>query len=455
MLVAVAMAGLGFDLGVRTGVSSLAATLAVLATVAALAAAGVRSRLSLVFLAGACVFALLLPLRASTWLTALNSVAIATALGLAVLVHGAVNRSWSVATVATAIVRAFSGLYGPVLIARSVRPRSGPMSARWRPVVRGALLAVIPVVVLGALLASADVVFAALFTPDVELGPVTGHVVLFVCGAVGVAALIAVATSDGSATIGDDVRPLGATEASIVLGSVATLFAGFAAVQLYSALGQADDLLAAEGVTAADYARSGYFQLLWVAALTAVLLAGIHLVVEVGTGRARALLPLLNASVAVLTCVIVVVAIVRLDLYTDAFGQTSLRWYSDAFAWMLGAAFVLIAVAEVFHLTRLLPAALTSLTAVTLLVVNLLNADARIAEHNLARVDDGYELDAEYLFELSADAWPVLLDHRTMLTGGDELLEDRLERRCIDADEGFGYGVFGLNVARARLDCAA
>ena len=191
-----------------------------------------------------------------------------------------------------------------------------------------------------------------------------------------------------------------------------------------------------------------------------MLLATLRLLARRGTDRQALLQRIAAAVVALLTCVIVASAIVRLALYTDEFGQTTLRWYSGAFAWMLGAGFVLAAIAALRDSTRWLPISLISLTAATLLVVNLVNPEARIAEHNLDRMSSDQELDADYLLRLSADAWPVLLERRDTVL---EALEsdrpgspqDRFERACLDADEANGYGPLGFNVSIARLDCAA
>lgn len=456
-----AAAGVGFDLGVRTEAASLAGALAVVFA-AATTAIVVRTagRVPQLFCAGAMVFGLLLPLRASTWLTALNGLMALACLGAAALTTDGELiplRSWNIAT---RTARLFSAVWAPVIIAASARPDDAAGLRRWMPVLRGLTLAAVPVLVLGALLASADAVFASAITPGVDVGGLVGHGFVAFVGFAALVGLLAIATTqlDEPRT---DVRPLGAVEALVVLGSVGLLYAGFAIVQLLSALGQADSLLAGEGVTYAEYARSGFFQLLWVAGLTAVLLATIRLFIrDADTALDRAA-RIVGAVVALLTCLIVATAIVRLRLYTAEFGQTTLRWYSTAFAWMLGIGFIAIATAHVSRLGRHLPATLLSLTAVTLIVCNLLNAEARVAEHNLGRDDAIDELDANYLIRLSADAWPALADNQELVLDrlqdewGDTGGFDRFVDACDRADRDRGFGPAGFNLALARLDCAA
>lgn len=397
--------------------------------------------------------------RASTWLTALNSLSALAALGVLAVLAGPHPLRFSGPSLLATLQRVGGAFYGPKIVFDAAKTSAGRVS-RLVPLVRGAIVAAVPVIVLGALLASADAVFADAISTDFDPSGFLEHALLTTALLVALAALVAYAATSKD-LVHRELRPLGSVESLVVLGSIAAVFALFAATQLASALGQTDGILSSQGISHADYARSGYFQLLWVAALTALLLASVRLLARRGTGmQVRAQLAL-SALVALLTCVIVASAIVRLDLYTDAFGQTTLRWYSGAFAWMLGIGFALTAVAGLRETSRWLPISLVSLTAATLLVVNVLNAEARIAEHNLDRAGTGIDLDAAYLLRLSADAWPVLLDHRDQVIDAlddnriDATPQERFDRACDKADESNGYGPFGFNLAIARLDCAA
>lgn len=145
-------------------------------------------------------------------------------------------------------------------------------------------------------------------------------------------------------------------------------------------------------------------------------------------------------------------AILRLWLYTDEFGQTMLRWYCTAFAWMLGAAFVALAAGHAPSLERFLPRALLVLVAGTLFAVNAMNPEARVAEHNLSRSDAVEQLDADYLARLSADAWPTLLRNEPLMTSALSEFTS-LRDQCLARDVSNGYGLAGFNLAKQRLDC--
>lgn len=397
--------------------------------------------------------------RASSWLVTLNSLTALAALSALGVLAGPNPPQFTVNSLAANVQRLGGAFFAPKILFDAAKPRTGLLS-RAVPVLRGLVLAFVPVLVLGALLASADAVFAKAVSIDVGLDGALEHGVLTAVLLAMLASLVAYAGTRKEPRAGE-IRLVGAVESLVVLGSVAAIFALFAATQLASALGQTDAVLSSQGVSHAEYARSGYFQLLWVATLTALLLAAVRLVARPGTSRQALGQRACAALVALLTCVIVASAIVRLGLYTDEFGQTTLRWYSAAFAWMLGAGFVLTALAGLRETVRWLPLTLVSLTAATLLVVNVVNPEARIADHNLDRAGTNVELDADYLVRLSSDAWPVLLDRKQEVIAALEQdrsgqsADQRFSRACDEADASNGYGLFGFNLSLARLDCAA
>lgn len=452
-LVLIVLAGIAGNLALRTGVSTVSATVAVILSAIVLVRQRAERPTTMWVCAGvAVVFALALPVRASTWLAWLNSGACVAALVALALSGSGQHTSFSTSGLGLLIRRLFAGFAAPWFLGRSMRPARTGSFTRFVPIARGLLLAFVPILVLGSLLASADAVFAAAITPDIDTGNSVGHVLLTIICVLLVGGLVAIAET----RIEDDTtvrRPLGSVEALVVLGCLALLFSGFAAVQLLSALGQTGDILATEGISAADYARNGFFQLLWVAALTGMLLAAVRLLVAGGSQAVNLGISWLRTVVALLTCVIVAVAIVRLGLYTDAFGQTTLRWYSTAFAWMLGVAFVLVAAAQIREAATWLPFSLVSLTAATLLLVNLLNPEARVAEHNLARSDAAVALDADYLLRLSADAWLTLLEHEDLVIGQASRRSSGFGDACDRADDSRGFGPFGFNLAELRLTC--
>jgi len=117
-------------------------------------------------------------------------------------------------------------------------------------------------------------------------------------------------------------------EATIVLASVIVLFAGFAVTQVVALVGGGRHVVETAGLTYADYARSGFFQLVAVAAIALAVLLTVDAFTGSPTGRARRRLVLLSEVVIGLTLVVVVSALRRLDLYESAYGLTMLRLYA-------------------------------------------------------------------------------------------------------------------------------
>jgi hypothetical protein len=282
---------------------------------------------------------------------------------------------------------------------------------RWGAVARGGLLAVPVVGVLAVLLASADPVFASLFRFSTSVPSVILHGVLLTLGFWGMAALLRLASARRATFELVAVGPrLGTTEATTIVGALVALFSVFAAVQVVAAAGGARHVLSTRGLTYAEYARSGFFQLLAVAALTLLVLMAIRAAARNDDQLPAVLVGLCELAVA-LTLVIVAVALRRLGLYQAAYGLTMLRLYSFIAAGWIAATFVLLA-ASIGGVARHRNWFLGMSAAVALVValgLNVVNPEAYVVRHNLHRAQAGHRVDPAYLAGLSDDAVPGLL----------------------------------------------
>lgn len=411
------------DLAIQTRAGGLAAMLAVCGLCLGLARAGrVVRRSGRVLLAAASVVSVFLFLRASPWLLVMDLVTIVVLVSLACSAErdalpfvsrcsGFVRRLWATGgAVLTALPRATQAL-GTLLPKGS----TGTRRVLWQ-VLRGLLLAGPILVVIGVFLAWADPVFASLFDLDLDLGlgPVFAHAAI-AGAAIWIACGWFVQASRPPVRATAAPVSIGSIEGLVVMAGLTTLYGVFALSQLVVSRRGADYVVARTGLTYAEYARSGFFQLLWVAAVTVVVLVSLRSVVRLGSPRARRLFALLGAAAASLTLVIVHSAVVRLQLYDDVFGLTRLRYFSAAFAWWLAVVFVLVGVAMALTATRFgerdrLLFALGCSAVALVVVLNLVNPDRVIAQHNIERAADGAAFDADYAVTLSSDATPVLLE---------------------------------------------
>jgi hypothetical protein len=417
VLAAIVAAAVLADLSVQTRAGGAAATAMVIVLCASLARHGwvVRrgGRLLLGAAAGLSVF---LVLRVSPWLVALDLGVIAALMALACSAErdgrfgdsrfATIGRR--LASTAVSMLTAVDPL---VRATGKVVPGTGSGRRRTlRSVLRGLLIAVPVVAVIGLNLASADAVFASLFEVDLHLDRWVGHVVVVVIAAC-VAAGWFVQASRPPVTHPTRSMSVGAVEASVVMVSLTALYAVFAWTQVLVARRGPDYVARTTGLTYAEYARSGFFQLLWVAGATAVVLLVVRSVV-VPTSRAAARwIAATGAVAASLTLVVVHAAIVRLDLYESAFGLTLLRYGATAFAWWLGAVFVVIAAWFVLGLRSRrdwLPTALGLVTLAMVVGINVADPEATVMRHNVERARAGASFDVQYALRLSDDAVPAL-----------------------------------------------
>jgi Domain of unknown function (DUF4173) len=418
-LAAAGVVGLTADQALRVGTFGLAASMALTFTGLALVFAGrLLTSEARVLVAAAVLFGAWLTVRSSPWLLWPDLVMSLALLGLAASV--AVRGSLLDMGVAEATARAVHVLaHGVAGGAFVLKPA---MDARRRvaaiaPVARGLLIAIPIGALLAVLLATADPVFASFFNINFDAGQLTLDAAFVVGGSLAAAGLLRLAAAQSLSRVDGPMWRLGSIEGLVVLAVLDAIFAGFAVAQLMAAAGAAGNTLRAAGITYADYARSGFFQLLWVAGITAVVLIVFSRITGFSQRSSRRAFLVLGEIAVVLTLLIVFVAFQRLSLYESAYGFTMLRLYSQIFAVWIALVFVLLAadMGGLFRRRRWFVGA-TSVSAIgVLLALNLANPEAVVVGLNLNLARSMHKIDAQYLAELSSDATPALLDQRTQV----------------------------------------
>ncbi|HEX8073138.1 MAG TPA: DUF4153 domain-containing protein [Pyrinomonadaceae bacterium] len=202
---------------------------------------------------------------------------------------------------------------------------------------------------------------------------------------------------------------LGAVEIGVVIGLLDALFLGFVCVQVHYLFGGAAWVAATGGLTYAEYARRGFFELVWAAALVLPLLLALHALLRAGDRRAERLFRALALAQIALLFVVIASAVTRMRLYQREYGLTELRLYTTAFMGWLALVFVWFA-ATVLRGARARFAA-GALVSAGLIVgaLHLLNPDDAIVRANAAHARAGRAFDARYAVTLSADAVPALV----------------------------------------------
>lgn len=275
-------------------------------------------------------------------------------------------------------------------------------------------MALVLLVVFGTLFASADAAFADLLgslLPDVPGGEAPWRVFLF---ALGLAGALAAAYAAAAPVRWDGItvrpgKPRGRVEWALPLIVLDLLFAAFIALQLVVLLGGYEKVRAETGLDHAEYARQGFWQLLWATLLTLLVIALALRWAPRGGSRDRTLVRAVLGALCVLTLVVVASALRRMDLYVDEYGLTRLRISVAAMELWLGVVLILILAAGVFG-ARFLPRAVAVSAAAGVLAFGLISPDGLVAEQNVQRFEarEGAGVDIDYLKDLSADAVPAL-----------------------------------------------
>jgi hypothetical protein len=425
-------------------------------------------RNNLFLLAPLAFFALMVAIRADTLITMLNGMAVIT-LGALFVYYAPLRRTFDVesfgqqvsASIETALTTTFAPLLEMNTFIKWMRAVRFGGSARVRAILRGALLTLPILVIFAVLLASADAIFDQWLAQLSRLINIRLDNTLMAQGALiaflgwfAAGALIFTTTrrspvdvedsphsfsphpptpsplhGEGESTayvpplhcvergLGGEVRKtvksrpltLGMIESGMILGSLNALFGMFVVIQFAYFFGGRDAILA-QGLTYAQYARRGFFELVAVAALT----IGLALFLDWTTIRqnkreSRAFQALIVVMVA-LNLVMLASASQRMWLYEEAFGFTQLRVYVHvAIAWM-SALFVGL-LGSLFRIRRHIFSLAIFVTVIGYgASLNLMNVDLYIAERNIARTASTDQLDLVYLWSMSVDATPAFID---------------------------------------------
>lgn len=301
-------------------------------------------------------------------------------------------------------------------------------------VARGLLIALPLVLVFGGLFVAADAVFAQMTGRVLSLAEedLVGQIILtLIWGGLAAGFLRATLVAKAEA-LPDLKRPerlhVGAIETGVVLGLLNLLFLAFVAVQFRYLFGGAALVEATTGLTYAEYARKGFFELVSVSALVLPLLLGLHWLVPETAGR---LFRYLAGGLVAQLFVIMGSALQRMLLYQGEYGLTEQRLYATLFMGWLALLFLwFVATVLRERRNRFVFGAVVS-GFVLLAGLHLLNPDALIAQVNLARQAEGKPFDAAHTAGLGPDAVPLLMEALPRLNPADQrVIAERLLTRA-------------------------
>ncbi len=297
-------------------------------------------------------------------------------------------------------------------------------STRATPVVRGLLISVPMVIVLVALLRTADPVLwwvaerVTTLLPQWSFSARALFFLLLLSITLGATAISARQTAGRLPALQSLSLhgTVGVTEQKMLLVSVAVVLWLFVVLQV-SYLLHSPPSAAGNGVTFAEYARRGFAEL----SVAVTLVAGAILLLEAARPREvevrdEQFVLRLEAALLVALEIILVLAFRRVVLYEQAYGFTTARLFAQAY--MIVVALTLIAVWLETGKRGISIAFGRRVSVIALGVFTLLafwNHDAWIMSRNIDRARATGKFDADYARHLSYDAIPMLVARRQEL----------------------------------------
>ena len=322
-----------------------------------------------------------------------------------------------------AVINTIGGAAGVIGAATERGERDDAMKGRAGALAVGTVLAIPPLAIVGALLASSDKVFDGVlssFTTAI-MSDGLAHIIP-------IALLVWIATGWMRATLGDAI---GATvdapsspslpfvTISIALYALIALLGAFVAVQARVLFGGAEFLRATDGLTVATYARDGFFQLILAAAVLLATLVMAEWLMMADDARARQRYRSAATVLLALVGSLLVSSAVRIGLYVNEFGLSVDRSFACAAIVWVGAALAAFSATTLRGQgARFMPVTLL-VTVAWVTMVNVINPDAIVVRVNVARAERGHAFDAAFHARLSADALPAILANADRLSASD------------------------------------
>jgi hypothetical protein len=252
-------------------------------------------------------------------------------------------------------------------------------------------------------------------------------------------------------------------EIGIPLGTMIAIFTIFVTIQVQYLFGGEDLIQSTLGLSYAEYARRGFFELVTVTALVVPLLLRSEWMLDTGVSKNRKSFAALATVLLILVSIVMASALERMRLYADAYGLTQDRFYATAFMlWIATVLGWLISTVLRGQRRRFAFGAIVS-GFLFLAGLNIINPNAIIARTDMNRSRAVRPVDVHHLSNLSADAVPTILARIGTLdqTEQCELISLLRQRRWFlhQTDwRGWNFGRLRAkramqNVDRLRRDC--
>ncbi len=186
------------------------------------------------------------------------------------------------------------------------------------------------------------------------------------------------------------------------------LFGAFVCVQIKYLFGGAHLVQITSGLTFAEYARRGFFELCTVSVLMLPLLLSADAVCQRASKKAKIVFNTLVSSTVLLLLTIVASAIERMQLYSREYGMSELRFFTTAFMLYLATIFLAYLASVIRAQRRIFVPATYALGLISISALHMVNPEYIISKSNMSRPAD--KIDVGYVLSLSCDGLPPIVD---------------------------------------------
>ncbi|MFL5614479.1 MAG: DUF4153 domain-containing protein [Gemmatimonadaceae bacterium] len=294
---------------------------------------------------------------------------------------------------------------------------------------RAVVLAAPVILVFGLLLGSADPMFGALVAiPPIDLGNAMSHLMLTAFASWFIAGGLRGAFGEGrraSPSRFGSMFALGTLDVTAILGSIVALFGIFLGVQVGWLFGGERLVRSTTGLSYAEYARHGFFELVWVTLLLLPVLLGTRAFIRDGDEKAVRRHRMLATPLLVLVAGVMASAMGRMALYVHYYGPSVDRLYASVFMLWLALVFAWFGLTILRGRLHDFAAGMAITGFFTLAALNVVDPEALVARASLERATSALQL-ADSLPATAtarATASPIDYGYLTARLDGDAVSE--------------------------------
>lgn len=241
---------------------------------------------------------------------------------------------------------------------------------------------------------------------------------------------------------------------NVILISILTIYTMFAMIQFkYLFAAAFTNISLPAGLTYAEYARRGFFELLFLSFINiGLILIIIYLTrdkIYNNTNKSGKFIKALMLYLCSITVLLLISSFYRMVLYNNEYGFTELRLLVSIFL-IFEALGLLITFYYIVKPKFNIVAFYSVICLVFYLTINMINLDSMIAKKNINMYYEGKDLDVYYLYTLSSDAAPQM---KRLLNNDDsdikQIAIDYFERLKMNSYDSKDWQSFNISRERA------